>query len=78
MTDHDPQPRPDAAALKLQKLTRAYPSFKFRHERAGRRGHRWTAERRNGADPGLHTAITRSLAELLRTLHQDSHARDAR
>lgn len=71
MTDHDLRPCPDAAGWQLSLLARTYPAFQFRHERAGARGLRWIAERRNGLDLGLHTIITARLHELREALRQD-------
>jgi hypothetical protein len=65
-----------ADALALGTLIARYPAFRFRRD-AGLRGLRWIAERRNGADAGLHTIITADLAELHEALSQDK-ARHAR
>jgi hypothetical protein len=75
MTDHDAQPRsytptppPRISLLNAQDelglLAAQYPQFRFRRENIGWRGPGWIAERLNGLDPGLHTAITSDIEEL--------------
>jgi len=54
---------PDAAD-EIDRLTAAYPAFRFRCQTVGRHGTRWVAERKIGLHPGLHTVITDDLAEL--------------
>jgi len=74
MTDHRAKGCPSAqeqitpgslaAADELDRLTAAYPAFRFRCQMIGRHGTRWIAERKVGLHPGLHTVITADLAEL--------------
>lgn len=66
------------AAAEIDRLTAAYPVFRFRCQMIGHHGTRWVAERRNGLHPGLHTVITDDLAELhaaLTSQEGSGHAR---
>ena len=57
----------------LRALGTAHKGFAFFYEPAGwHRGLRWVAERRNGMEPGLHTAITACLDELEAALASDA------
>ena len=62
---------PDDIGTALRALAAEYPAFRFRHEPVGHRKARWVAERKTGLDPGLHTVITSSFAELCRALTRD-------
>jgi len=62
----------------LDRLAAAYPAFQFGYRPTGRHGSCWTAERKNGLDPGLHTLITSDLSELLATLAKSAGAGHAR
>jgi hypothetical protein len=65
MTDTD-------IGLALGALSARYPEFRFfREPRGWHRQHRWIAERVNGLTPGLHTAITGDLTELMSALAHD-------
>ncbi len=88
MTDHGARACPGApgqitpgslaASDELDRLTAAYPAFRFRCQMIGRHGARWIAERKNGLHPGLHTVITADLAELrtaLASQEDPDHAR---
>jgi len=88
MTDHGARACPGASAQitpgslaasdELDRLTAAYPAFRFRCETVGRHGTRWIAERKIGLHPGLHTVITADLAELRAALAGQERADHAR
>ncbi len=65
-------------AAELDRLTVAYPAFRFRSQLIGRHGVRWVAERKNGLHPGLHTAITADLVELRAALASEEGSDQAR
>jgi hypothetical protein len=48
----------------LDGLAAAFPAFRFSYRPVGRPGSCWSAERKNGIDPGVHIVITSDLAEL--------------
>jgi hypothetical protein len=52
-------------------LHRQYPAFRFLCGPVGWHSQRWTAERIDGLDPGLHTLITADLRELCSALDAD-------
>ncbi len=82
MSDHGAQeqitPGSLAASDELDRLTAAYPAFRFRCQTIGRHGARWVAERRNGLHPGLHSVITADLAELHAALASENGSYHAR
>ena len=70
------------AADEIDRLTAAYPAFRFSREHIGRHGACWVAERRRRRSTGLHTVITSDLGELLAAIsapptgpEEVSHAR---
>jgi hypothetical protein len=84
MSDHVARTCPGAAgqitpeAGELDRLTAAYPAFRFGCETIGRHGSCWVARRINGLNPGVHTVITADLDELRTALasHEGTgHAR---
>jgi hypothetical protein len=70
-----PTTPPDDTAdeVNLTLLRIAYPQFWFwRFARGGRHRLRWTAVRKNGADPGLYAVVTADLSELAAALAADA------
>lgn len=82
MTDHGAQTGPEAAApaipdaitaeRELDRLTAAYPAFRFSREVVGRHGTCWVAQRLDRLGYGVHSVITRDLRELHTALARDS------
>jgi hypothetical protein len=64
-------PQDTADTPSLAALAVAYPGFTISRDRRGWRGPRWTATRRNSADPGLYALVTTDLSELCTALRQD-------
>ncbi len=65
----------DAADIPgLARVRAAYPAFTISRIRHGWHGYRWTAVRKNSADPGLYALVTPHLHELRAALHHDQAA----